>query len=266
MREGRWAEAVPHWEVLHLLHPEQATYADKLAEARSHAAQVAAEQLQEAQRARQEGQTERAIVFYLKVLSADPANAAAAQGLRDIDRESARRTYAGTAARVASGDTPTRKPAPPPSAAERRDLDAGIMLLHQGDYFAAVQALESYSRKYPRDDLGRKTLRDAYIELGRHRAQEGRKEEALTDLEKAQDMPEKNNPELARTIQTLHKEIAEDYYQQGMRAQASDLEDAIRLFEKCLKYDPEHVQAARRLDRARRMEQNLRSLPDSSTR
>jgi tetratricopeptide (TPR) repeat protein len=268
MQEGRWAEAVPHWEVLHLLHPDQSAYANKLAETQSLASHAAAEHLQAAQQARQQGQTERAAVLYLKALSADPGNAEAAQGLRDIEKESARKAYAGAAGRGGNSETVMRsgsKPAPLPSATERRDLDSAIMLLHQGDYSAAVQTLESYLRKYPRDDLGRRTLQDAYVELARRRAQEGKKEEALAYLEKAHDLRDKSSPELTRSIQSLYKEIAEDYYQQGLRAQPTNLGEAIRLWEECLKYNPDHVQAARRLERARRMEQNLRSIPDSSS-
>ncbi|HTS51972.1 MAG TPA: tetratricopeptide repeat protein [Burkholderiales bacterium] len=267
MQEGRWAEAVPHWEVLHLLHPDQSAYAKKLTEAQSLASHAAAEHLQEAQQARQEGQTERAALLYLKALSADPANAEAAQALRDIEMESARKAYAG-AGRAGNGETAMRggpKPAPLPPAAERRDLDSGIMLLHQGDYSAAVQTLEKYLRKYPRDDLGRRTLQDAYVGQARRLAQEGKKDEAVAYLE-AHVAREKSGPEPAPAMLALRKEIAEDYYQQALRAQPTDLGEAIRLFEKCLKYDPDHVQAARRLERARRMEQNLREIPNSNSK
>ena len=264
MQESRYAEAAQHWEVLHMLHPEQPVYADKLAEARSRAAQAAAQNAQEAQQARRQGQTERAVALYLKALSADPGNAEAAQGLREIQKESDRKAYAG--APRGSGEAPQRGASrSAPSAVERRDLDSGIMLLHQGDPAAAVQALESYVRRYPRDDLGRRTLQDAYAEQARRLAQDGKKEQALAELEKALELRDKSGPELTRSVQSLRKEIAEDYYQQGLRAQSTNLSQAISLFEKCLKYDPEHVQAARRLERARRMEENLRSIPDAGT-
>jgi tetratricopeptide (TPR) repeat protein len=264
VQEGRYGEAAQHWEVLHMLHPEQPVYAEKLAEARSRGAQAATQRVQEGQQARRQGQTERAVALYLRALSADPGNAEAAQGLREIQKESDRRAYAG--AGRGSSEAPQRGAArSAPSAAERRDLDSGIMLLHQGDPAAAVQALESYLRKYSRDDLGRKTLQEAYVDQARRLAQDGKRELALAELEKAVDLRDKSNSELMRSVQSLRKEIAEDYYQQGLRAQSTNLSQAIALFEKCLKYDPEHVQAARGLERARRMEQNLRSIPEAGT-
>jgi len=264
MQESRYAEAAQHWEVLHMLHPEQPAYREKLAEARTHASQAASQHVQEAQQARRLGQTERAVALYLKALSADPGNSEAAQGLREIQKESDRRAYAG-APRGNSEASPRGASRSAPSAAERRDLDSGIMLLHQGDPAAAVQALESYVRRYPRDDLGRRTLQEAYAEQARRLAQDGKKEQALAELEKALESRDKSSAELTRSVQSLRKEIAEDYYQQGLRAQATNLGQAISLFEKCLKYDPEHVQAARRLERARRMEETLRSIPEAGT-
>jgi tetratricopeptide (TPR) repeat protein len=264
MQENRHAEAAQHWEVLQLLHPEQPAYTEKLAEARSRATLAAAHHVQDAQRARGQGQTERAAALYLRALSADPANADAAQGLREIQSESDRRAYAG--APRGNAETPQRGGSrSAPSAAERRDLDSGIMLLHQGDSAAAVQALESYLRRYPRDDLGRRTLQDAYAEQARRLTQDGKKEQALAELEKALELRDKSSPELTRSVQSRRKDVAEDYYQQALRVQYTNLSQAISLFEKCLKYDPEHVQAARRLEQTRRMQENLRSIPDAGT-
>jgi len=93
MHNARWGEAVPHWEVLNLLHPEQAAYADGLVEARTRAAHAVAEHLEAAQHARKQGQTRRAAALYLSALSADPGNVEAAQALRDIQEEGTRREY-----------------------------------------------------------------------------------------------------------------------------------------------------------------------------
>ena len=272
MQDGRWMEAIPHWEALELLRPDQPTYAKKLADAQSRAGAAAAEHLQQARQARQQGQNDRAFVLYLKVLSASPDNAEAAQALREIEKESTRRAYVGALSRGGNNEAMAgvrrgSNSPPPPSAGERGELDSAIALLHQGDTVAAVQALEGYTRKNPRDDLGKRTLQDAYVELSRQRSQEGKKEEALTYLEKAQAMRDgKNSPGLTRSILSLRKEIAEDYYQQGLRAQRTDLNEAISCWETTLKYDPDHPQAAQRLERARRMQQNLRSIQSPDTK
>ena len=228
MQQSRWAEAIPHWELLELLNPDQPAYGKKLAEARSRASAAAAEYLQQARQARQQGQTDRAFVLYLKALSSDPTNAEPAQALREIEREGARRARVNAPSRSGTGEPAmnARKGsnAQPSSGTEHHDLDA-------------------------------------YLDLARQRTQEGKKEEALTYLEKAQTTRDgKGNQDLTRSIQSLRKEIAEDYYQQGVRVQRTDLSEAISAWEKALKYDPDHAQAAQRLERARRMEENLRSI------
>jgi tetratricopeptide (TPR) repeat protein len=273
MREGRWAEAGSHWQILLLLRPDHEDYIKALAEARSRSSDAAAEQLQEAEQARSQGQTNRAATHYLKALSADPGNEKAAQALRDIERERARRSNFGPSARGGNGEIPlnlrrSSKLAATPSTTEGRELDAAILLLHQGDDSAAtLQTLETYVRKNPHDDLGRRALQDAYVGLARQRSKQGKKEEALADLERAQGLRDnKSGAELTRAIQSQRKDLAEDYYQQGVRAQPTNLSEAIRLWEKALKYDPEHAQAARQLERARKMERNLRSMRDPNTK
>jgi tetratricopeptide (TPR) repeat protein len=266
MQESRWAEAATHWEILQLLRSDRPDYGKKLAEARSHSSHAASGHLQEADQARAQGQTSRAAMLYLKALAADPSSGEAAQALRDIEKERARRVNFSPSARGGNGEMSasvrrSSKPGATPSTAEGRELDSAILLLHQADYSAAVQTLETYVRKNPQDDFGRRTLQDAYVDLARERAKEGKKEDALAYLEKAQGLRDnKSNPDLTRTIQSLRKEMAEDYYQQGLRAQSTNLSEAIRWWEKTLKYDPDHVQAARRLEQARKMEQNLRSI------
>jgi tetratricopeptide (TPR) repeat protein len=273
MHEGRWAEAGTHWEILLLLRPDQQDYVKELAEARSHSNHAAAEYLQEAEQARGQGQPNRAATLYLKALSADPGNDKAAQALRDTERERARRANFGPSVRGGTGEIPlnlrrSSKPAATPSTVEGRELDAAILLLHQGDDSAAAfQTLETYARKNPHDDLGRRALQDAYVDLARQRSKQGKKEEALAYLEKAQGMRDnKSGTELTRAIKSLRKDIAEDYYQQGLRAQSTNLSEAIRLWEKVLKSDPEHAQAARQLERARKMERDLRSMQDANTK
>ena len=273
VHEGRWAEAATHWEILLLLRPDQQDYVKALADVRAHASHAAAEHLQEAEQARRQGQTNRAATLYLKALSADPANDKAAQALRDIEKERARKANFAPLSRASTGEIAlnhrrSSKPAASPSTAEGRELDAAILLLHQGDDFAAgLQKLETYAQKNPNDDLSKRALQDTYVDLARQRSKQNKKEEALAYLERAQGTRDsKSSVELTRAIQSLRKEIAEDYYQQGLRAQPTNLSEAIRLWEKALKSDPEHAEAARQLERARKMERNLRSMQDVTTK
>ena len=266
MRDGRWNEAVLDWEVLVLLRPSNKEYEENLATARSKGEKAAAALTASASEARRQGEIERAAVLYLKALTADRQNAAAIQALRQIDQERPRSGGPGQSARSAQGDktrlsmSDTRSAAAS-STSERMGLEPGIMMYNQGDFESSIQTLQEYLQRSPQNDMARKALTDAYAALGNRRMQEGKKEEALTYLEKARKLQgKKSNPDLSQSIQSARKQLGDDYYQQGLRAQRTNLAEAARLFQKALEYDPGNSQATVRLQQTRRMQENLDSI------
>jgi tetratricopeptide (TPR) repeat protein len=118
-------------------------------------------------------------------------------------------------------------------------------------------------KRYPQDEIGKRALRDAYAALGKQRIEQGKKEEGVSYLEKARATKSSGSADLDGTVQAARKDLAQDYYEQGLRVQRTDLEAAIRLWERALEYDPGHAQAKLRLAQGRRMQQSLQSLPNS---
>jgi hypothetical protein len=129
MHEGRWVEASTHWEILLLLRPDQQDYVKELVEARSRSGRAAAAYLEEAEQARSQGRTNRATTLYLKVLSAEPSNDKAAQALRDMERERARKANFGTSVPGGTGEVPylrrSSKPPATPSTVEGHQSERG---------------------------------------------------------------------------------------------------------------------------------------------
>jgi len=93
MHEARWADAKVQWELLLLLRPGSAEYRTQWEVAHKHIADTAAEAIDHAAAARRRGDLELATNQYLRALAADRENTAAAQGLREIERERTRRAY-----------------------------------------------------------------------------------------------------------------------------------------------------------------------------
>jgi tetratricopeptide (TPR) repeat protein len=131
------------------------------------------------------------------------------------------------------------------------------MLLHQGDYGVSAQKLQEYVQRHPQDDLAKKKLRDAYAGLGKQQLDQGKTAEAVTYLEKAQQVKQPGAGATSGSVQSLRRDLAQDYYEKGVRVQRNDLTQAIRLWEQALLYDPEHAQAKLRLKQAKQMERNL---------
>ena len=261
---NRWAEAAAQWEILTLLRPDRSEYASKLTEAQSRASSHAIESLTAGAEARKRGDLQRATLLYLKALRADPYNAAADQALRDLERQQSHRLYFNHLASPAGSTRATRTSAAPYST-DHQELDTGVMLLHQGDYSGSVQALQSYVKRDPQDDTGKRALRDAYAALGKQRIEQGKKEEGIGYLEKARATKASGGADLDTTLQVARKDLAQDYYEQGLRIQRTDLQAAIGLWERSLEYDPGHAQARLRLDQAKRMQHNLQTIPGAGS-
>lgn len=93
MREGNWADALVRWELLTLIKPASREYRDAITETRGRITASAASLLRSADQARKNGNLDQATTLYLRVLTVDRENTAAAQALREIDAERTKRAY-----------------------------------------------------------------------------------------------------------------------------------------------------------------------------
>lgn len=261
IREARWYDAAVQWEVLRLLRPDRGEYGRKMEEARGRARDAATQRARTAAEARQRGDWLGSVQLYLQALSEDPGYSEAARALRELEKEQLSRGNTRSLAHLSNGEAAGTRSAPrravAPSAAQGRELESAVMLLHQGDYELSAKMLELHLRRYPNDELASRTLREAYAALGRERVQQGKKEEALTYLQKAQSGKPGGAGEPLGSARSLRKDIAQDYYERGVRAQRTNLDEAIRLWQQALQYDPELTQARLRIEQARRMRENL---------
>lgn len=105
--QQRWAEAAVQWDLLVLLRPDSKEYRKEAEGARQHGAEAAAAHLRAADEARKRGGNDQAVLYYLRALSADPGNVAAANGLKAIETERVRKAWL---------DRPPRIPYQPPGA------------------------------------------------------------------------------------------------------------------------------------------------------
>ncbi len=268
-REGRLSEAQSLWEVLVLLQPESADYRAQLEQTQRRIADAVAERLKAAEKARQAGDLEQATMRYLRVLSVDPQNVAAARALRELDAGRVKRAYLSRPPRVAVASRPPAgrndsRSAVAPSASELGELELGVGLSRQGDYAGSVQSLEKYLQSHPRDDHARGDLADAYYQLGLASLRLGRKEEAFGYLEKAQRLGPTDPAEAAKTLRAVRQALGEEYYRLGLQAFASNLDKAIALWERSVYYDPDQTQAQVRLQQARRAQATMRSIDQNT--
>jgi tetratricopeptide (TPR) repeat protein len=267
-REGRWAEALPLWEILVLLRPDSQDYRAQLERTQEQIGQVVAERLKAADKTRHAGDLERATLQYLRVLSVDPQNADAARALREIEAERVKRAYLlkprVLANRSSAERNGARNSVAQPANDPAGELEIGVVQFRQGDYAGSVQTLEKYFRAHPRDDNARSYLADAYQQVGLASLREGRKEEALGQLEKAQQLGPSDPAEVSKAVRSVRQALGEEYYRLGVQAFASDIDRAISLWERSLSYDPSQVQVQVRLQQARRAQRTMQSIEQNN--
>ena len=166
-QQGYFGEAAVVWEVLALLRPEVAEYADGLRHARMRVDNRIAQRMQAAEQARKRGEAEQAAQLYLQVLSDDPLNAQAADALRAVERERNKRNYLGKLTRLTltrNSMAEAQVPRSTATTADRNDLEHATLLMHQGEHGEAIRLLERYVKANPQDEAGRKSLAEAYYQ------------------------------------------------------------------------------------------------------
>lgn len=161
--QGHWAAAAWAWEAAALVRPENGPTRARRDEVRRRIDVLAAERRAAAEAARRRADRDAATQAYLELLVLLPTDREAAEALRQIERQHARRALAGRFARApaigrrtGSADGADQVPASN-SAREHATL-----LLRQGDFDGAIQLL----RESPGlgDPATRSLLADTYVQ------------------------------------------------------------------------------------------------------
>lgn len=164
---GHWATAALAWEVLTLLRPGDEVVRTRLAQARQRIDSLAAERQAAAEAAQRRGELDAATQAYLDVLALDPTRRAAADALRQIERDRGRRSLAGRFARPIAPRRPDGEMTAPDSGDSARSAnnvrEHATMLSRQGDLDGAIQLLRDATAT--RNDAGQRALlADLYVQ------------------------------------------------------------------------------------------------------
>ncbi len=161
--EGRWVDAAWAWDIVLALSPQDETAQKGRAAALGHVQAQVTERLPLARTARARGQIDLASRLFLEILALAPGHLEAANALRTIERDRARRQAVGSFARALAPPDPTRSDAQARTSARRLDLEHASLLAGQGDIDAAIALLLPTPTSRPGDAASRKLLADLYL-------------------------------------------------------------------------------------------------------
>ncbi len=207
--QQRWVDAIWAWEVVLALKPRDAQAQAQRSAAQAAVAAGVAERLPRAAQARQRGDAEAASRLYLEVLALAPGEPGAAEALREMERQRARRTAAVTArapstsaALSLAAALPPRQMAPPPAAllpshsalkpapdptterADSNDLEHASLLAAQGEIDAAIALLRPLASRPRANPAARTPLADLYWRQAERLEARGERGAAITALQR----------------------------------------------------------------------------------
>lgn len=160
---GRWADAAWAWDIVLVLAPQDAEAQDGRQRALAQAQAGVAQRLPLAKTARARGQVDLASRLYLEILALSPGHPEAANALRGIERERAKRqAVSGFARRLMLPDA-SRSGAQADAAARRLDLEHASLLADQGDIDAAIAVLLPTPSSQPGDAASRRLLAQLFF-------------------------------------------------------------------------------------------------------
>jgi tetratricopeptide (TPR) repeat protein len=245
-----------------LLRPDDAQARARLAALRRSIARLVAVERDAAREAQRRADIDQAQQSWLRVLSYDPSNDEAVTALREIERQRATRRAADRAARarmeegtVASRSRTAKRGAP--TEAGEYDIEQSLELLRAGDAKAALPELRRYALANPRDRAGRERIASAVYAQAQQLQRQGADTAAVNMYAEAIKLHPAAPKDWSAQLVQLKLRLANQEYEKGVRQMTTDV-PAIAHFEPLRL--PDHTQAQLRLERARKIQENLRTI------
>ncbi|OEU48279.1 MAG: hypothetical protein BA871_16475 [Desulfuromonadales bacterium C00003096] len=264
MFHGELAEALIQWKVLKTLEPKNPEFTQQLLATKVLIRKRVNDHVQLGKRALSEGNITLAKQEFLKALSLDPYMSTPFSCLKEIEKERAMKIQAKKIQQLAKKrKAPARVRLQSVSSQEDYYLQLGIGLLRQGRLNESIREIEKYLNTYPKDREASKYLAEAHLKLGIDCYEQGEMAKALMHLEEARRYKPAGSSQLNYYLTRTRQVLAEDFYQKGMRVYLKDIIKAIEYWEKSISYNPQHINAQMRLEKAYKIQKKLREIEKS---
>jgi len=262
--DGDLSSAAIQWHVLTLIAPDEESFRTELARLEKIIPRSADQAYQSGLAALRKGNDEDASRLMLQTLALIPDHAGAAQALSDIERQRISRVQANKAARVKRSEGLLAGRQPQTSARQPYELDQQIEIFTAGDVAGGLREMHRYVASNPKDKAGRQRIAKVVYDEALKLDGKGSSESAVGLYEQAIVLRGDRPVMWDARVKALQKTLADTYYEKGMRAYRSDIAVAINDWETCLRYNPQHTNAALRLKDARLSQETLRRIEKQS--
>jgi len=257
---GELFKALIHWKILLTLHPQNHRYKTRIAQLQGRIRQRVTEQFNLA-RARlaagNEIDTRRSL---LDILAMDPKNQRALQMLRHLEQQKMASIQHQNLVRLQKQYN--IKQSGVKTVKNLHYLKAGIELFNNHAYQEAVVTLENFIYDNPHHKKARQYLYRAHMHTARHLAAHDELQQTLYHLQRAEKYLDTADrmPGLIKQITRTKRQLADQYYHQGLRVYLKDADKAIDLWKTSLELDPDNFNTRARLNSAMQRQQNIQQI------
>lgn len=282
--ENEIYESLTQWRILHTIDPQNAGYLNRIQALQALIDNRVNGYLSKGKNALTVGNRRQAKSYLFKALALDPTNDVAMKTMRKIEythvervqmaitqrlmRKQQRKFTAEQARkkRQQSDDTMVsdddEQPEKEASDQEKFYLEMGTMLFKKGDWNGTIREIDKYlssNKSTPSiDDM----LMKAHTNMSVRFEKRGHWEPAILQIELAINYA--SNHSEVKTLMAKHHSMALKaagyYYSEGVKVYRTDLNRAIEYWKQALVLNPQLLQAKARLEKARKVKQNLQAM------
>ncbi len=144
--------------------------------------------------------------------------------------------------------------------AQQQPLDQAVANVKAGTYLNLIAYAESYLVDHPGDDKAVEMLALSHEKAGLALYRDGELRQSLRHLEFAVKYSGDSDSPSAAALAAVKTRLADQTYEQGVRAFRQDISQAIAYWEETLTYDPGHVKAREFLSKAYRIRETLNEI------
>jgi len=258
-------EALTQWKILNTIDPENAEYKNRMRVLDALIKRRIKLHINNGKDALTQNKLISAEMAFLKVLALNPEHKFALKKLQEIDIKRSesiqkRKTAKLIERKKLQSLQVQEESHQDENSQESAYLQMGIEYFNQKDWNSSIREINKYLSGNPTDKTAKNYLFKAHIKLSELFEKRGHYEPAIQHMEDAFTYVTDAKPKQRAKLKYLQQKLASDYYIDGVKIYRDNISQAISLWQRALKYDPENKNIQTRLNNALEIQNKLKEI------
>lgn len=265
-QEKDYASALTQWKILRTIYPDNPEFKNRIRVMQALIKRRVKIHIKAGQEALALKNSDIAEFEFLKALAKDPRNKTALTYLQEIEAArvesiqiaKTKRLMKKQLAKTNKNRSPQEKQSY--NLQEHLYLEMGINLYRKGDWSGSIREINKYLSTNENDQKAKNYVAKSHYKLSKVFENRGHLEPAIRHLEDALKFSDSVDEAQIEKLRNLKQNIAENYYENGIRAYRDNINQAIIYWQRAINYDPNHFEAKNRLSKATQIKEKLHKI------